>query len=230
MADDGEWHTVTNSKTTVANNAATVTTSNANSQHSKSRRKSRHKIAPTTKQPQQKETNKEKKSSNPFHAVEEDESDEEEEDGQADPIDLPVPPYHTAIIISCPLEDCESPIPFLDTTSLVKHLKEEHKLLFKNLHHMYMALDSYLTRWAKELSKKPITEYGYIDPSEENGKYIVVAIIIFILLMLYIVYVIDPEKCSLDKEIREDMQRAKLVCKRVIETTKTNYKAYRTRY
>lgn len=103
-------------------------------------------------------------SSNPFHAAaEDDDSDEEEDDGQVDPIDLPVPPYHTTIVVSCPLSDCDSPIPFLDTTSLVKHLKGEHKLMFKNLHHMYMALDAYLARWAKELTAKPVTEYAQLE-------------------------------------------------------------------
>ncbi|KAI9258366.1 hypothetical protein EDC94DRAFT_613560 [Helicostylum pulchrum] len=194
MADDGEWHTVTNSKHTATP---------APSQPSKARRKSRHRIV-TPKQPVkqqqpsiQKETNK-KTTSNPFHAVEDDDSDDEEEDGQVDPIDLPVPPYHTAILISCPLADCESPIPFLDTTSLVKHLKEEHKLLFKNLHHMYMALDSYLNRWAKELEGKSVGEFGQLDTEEKD------------------VYVINPEKCQLDKKIREEMQRVKL--NQVLET------------
>lgn len=106
---------------------------------------------------------------NPFHAAADDsDSDEEEEDGQVDPIDIPVPPYHTTIVVSCPLNDCDSPIPFMDTTSLVKHLKGEHKLMFKNLHHMYMALDAYLARWAKELELKPITEYAHLEPLDNN--------------------------------------------------------------
>lgn len=170
MADDGEWHTVTSNKHTVA---ATPSSNNANS---KGRRKSRHKITTpkqsVTKQPTNNNKTKEKKVvevSNPFHAVEDDDSDEEEDDGQVDPIDLPVPPYHTTIVVSCPLEDCESSAPFLDTTALVKHLKEEHKLAFKNLHHMYMALDSYLARWAKELAGKPISDFGQPDKTEKEG-------------------------------------------------------------
>jgi hypothetical protein len=205
MADDGEWHTVTSSKSSAPVQTATPSpapaTSSGQSAASKSRRKFRHRITTpkqtsgtTSKQHKHSpSSNKEKSTTtaNPFHHHEEEDSaDEEEDDGQVDPIDLPVPPYHTSIITSCPLEDCESPIPFLDTTSLVKHLRSDHKLAFKNLHYMYMALDAYLSRWAKELSKKSITEYGQLD--EE-------------------VYVIDPEKCNLDKEIREDMQRAKLV-------------------
>lgn len=174
MAEDGEWHTVTNNKS-----AATVVPPPP--QPSKARRKSRHRIT-TPKQPSSKQTTTKEnsksvsatkensKSVNPFHAVEDDDSDEEEEDGQVDPIDLPVPPYHTSIIISCPLQGCESPIPFMDTTSLVKHLKEDHYLSFKNLHHMYMALDSYLNRWAKEFEKKPISEYGQLDKEEKHGK------------------------------------------------------------
>ncbi|CAO0795310.1 unnamed protein product [Mucor circinelloides] len=231
MADDGEWHTVTSNKHTHSTAADASNTSNPKNAHaapsqqaSKTRRKSRHKVNAPKQQQQQhaKDGNNHKKpistsatnatrstkpstrshhsghdtsaSSNPFHAAaEDDDSDEEEDDGQVDPIDLPVPPYHTTIVVSCPLSDCDSPIPFLDTTSLVKHLKGEHKLMFKNLHHMYMALDAYLARWAKELTAKPVTEYAQLE-SFDNRQ----------------VYVIDPEKCALDKEIREDMQRAKL--------------------
>lgn len=183
MAEDGEWHTVTNNK-------SATTAVPPPPQPSKARRKSRHRIS-APKQASSKQTTTKEKSApvkkentksvpavkdsttnsvNPFHAVEDDDSDEEEEDGQVDPIDLPVPPYHTNIIISCPLEGCESPIPFMDTTSLVKHLKEDHCLLFKNLHHMYMALDSYLNRWAKEFEKKPISEYGQPDSQDSHGK------------------------------------------------------------
>jgi hypothetical protein len=182
MSDDGEWHTVTNSKATHGH----ATPAPVPSQGPKTRRKSRSHIKasnkpkqPAKQQQQQHHANKEKKpnnsttanqksAANPFHAVEDDDSEEEEDDGQVDPIDIPVPPYHTTIIVSCPLEDCESPIPFMDTTSLANHLKEDHKIIFKNLHHMYMALDAYLSRWAKELAKKPIKEFSQLD--DNNGK------------------------------------------------------------
>jgi hypothetical protein len=180
MSDDGEWHTVTNSKAHAAPAPAPTPAS-------KTRRKSRPHIKSNNKpkQPtkQQHHANKEKKPnnsnasvsncsgtivSNPFHAVEDDDSEEEEDDGQVDPIDLPVPPYHTTVIVSCPLEDCESPIPFMDTTSLAKHLRKDHKIVFKNLHHMYMALDAYLSRWAKELVRKPLTELGQLESKDDS--------------------------------------------------------------
>ncbi|CEP14921.1 hypothetical protein [Parasitella parasitica] len=219
MADDGEWHTVTSHKHTHtsgadASNSNAKKTTAAPSQPSKPRRKSRHKInAPKpSKEDKKKFTTTANRASklntrshfhgqddflpsNPFHAAaDDDDSEEEEDDGQVDPIDLPVPPYHTTIVVSCPLNDCDSPVPFMDTTSLVKHLKGEHKLMFKNLHHMYMALDAYLARWAKELALKPIAKYAQVELLADNGQ----------------IYVIDPEKCELDKEIREAMQRAKL--------------------
>ncbi|KAI7901828.1 uncharacterized protein BX663DRAFT_512541 [Cokeromyces recurvatus] len=212
MIEDNEWHTVTSHKTTHPNSQANSSPS------SNTRRKSKHKI-PIVKQQQQQQpqkqhatskSHKDKKThphsssnhrrhhavnhptSNPFHAADDDDSDEEEEnDEQIDPIDLPVPPYHTTIVISCPFQGCNSPIPFVDTTSLVKHLKDDHQLVFKNLHHMYMALDTYLSRWAKEFENKSISEIGELDTNNN-------------------VYVINPEKCALDKKIREDMQRAKL--------------------
>ncbi|KAI9478839.1 MAG: hypothetical protein EXX96DRAFT_595937 [Benjaminiella poitrasii] len=213
MAEDNEWHTVTSHKVTHAHPQAP-----ASSQSSNMRRKSKHKINVTKQQnPQQKQTTASKPhrdnkkqphshsssqqrrhhhtnqqtSRNPFHAADDDDSEEEEEenDEQIDPIDLPVPPYHTTIVIFCPFQGCDSPVPFVDTTSLVKHLKEDHQIVFKNLHHMYMALDTYLSRWAKEFQQKPMNDFAELDNN---------------------VYTIDPEKCTLDKDIREDMQRAKL--------------------
>ncbi|KAI9030667.1 hypothetical protein CLU79DRAFT_694655 [Phycomyces nitens] len=131
--------------------------------------------------------------SNPYHLPENDDTDEEdEEDESPDPIDLPVPPYHTTIIISCPFQKCPASEPFTDTTSLVSHLRKEHHIVFNNLHHMYMALDPYLSQWAKEIQAKSLKEYGSED-KEEKG-----------------VYIIDPEHCELDKKIREEMQRSKL--------------------
>ncbi|KAI8356588.1 hypothetical protein EDC96DRAFT_576750 [Choanephora cucurbitarum] len=192
MSEDGEWHTVTSSK-----HAPVVQPKTTTNNHG--RRKSKAKLPPNkhtkdkkpnpTPQKPRRVSHTHEKNVNPFHAAEEDDSEEEEEDGQIDPIDLPVPPYHTTIVVSCPFEGCESPAPFLDTTSLVQHLKSDHQLVFKNLHHMYMALDTYLSRWSKEFLQKPIETYAELD--EE-------------------VYIIDPEKCALDKEIREDMQRARL--------------------
>ncbi|KAG1446735.1 hypothetical protein G6F56_009479 [Rhizopus delemar] len=115
----------------------------------------------------------------------EEDSDTEEEEGTSP---KPLPPYHTTTFVSCPFKDCETPAPFLDTTSLVNHLKEHH-LVFKNLHHMYNSLDAYLKRWAKEFEQKPLEEFG---KKEQD------------------VYIIDPEKCNLDKEIREQLQRTTL--------------------
>ncbi|KAG1052563.1 hypothetical protein G6F43_005306 [Rhizopus delemar] len=202
MADDTEWHTVSNHK-----HIAPPTTTN---QQPKNRRHSKPKIQ-AKQQQQQLANTKEKKplgykkktgkkkvqqkpkntEANPFHAAEEDSNgeEEEEEEDTVDPIDLPLPPYHTATFVSCLFDDCESPAPFLDTTSLVTHLKNDHALVFKNLHHMYNSLNAYLQRWAKELEKKSLSELG----EAEND-----------------VYIIDPEKCSLDKEIREQLQRSKL--------------------
>ncbi|KAI8877085.1 hypothetical protein K501DRAFT_230806 [Backusella circina FSU 941] len=189
MEDDGEWHTVTNSKTV----PPPATQKKSSSKSNPSRRKSKHRVQ--VKKPQQQPAVKKSVESggNPYHmTVDDDDSDEEEDDGLPDPIDLPVPPYHTSIIISCPFQDCERPAPLIDTTSLVQHLKQEHKLMFKNLHHMYMALDSYLQRWAKEFDSAPASDFGKPDPEDNQ------------------VYVIDPETCALDKEIREVMQREKL--------------------
>ncbi|KAG0189346.1 hypothetical protein DFQ28_003514 [Apophysomyces sp. BC1034] len=111
---------------------------------------------------------------NPYHLPEDDDTEEDEEDdGRPDPIDLPVPPYHTTIVINCPFDSCPSVEPFLDTTSLATHLRSEHHIAFKNFHHMYMALDAYLNKWATELTRKLLTEYSYEDPEEAGGEELV---------------------------------------------------------
>lgn len=107
---------------------------------------------------------------NPYHLPEDNEeedegsSDEEEQEEEA-----VVPPYHTTILSICPLKDCPANEPFLDTTSLVKHLRSEHHLVFKDLQHMYIALDPYLARWAKELESKPIEEIACLDDFDPKG-------------------------------------------------------------
>lgn len=168
MGDDGEWHTVTSSK-----NTPTAPQPQKKTSSNQSRRKSKHRVQVKKQPPQTKQTTPKKSvetGGNPYHMADEDDSDEEEDDGLPDPIDLPVPPYHTSIIISCPFQGCEIPAPFTDTTSFVQHLKQDHKLVFKNLHHMYMALDSYLQRWAKEFDKAPVTDFGKPDPEDNQGK------------------------------------------------------------
>ncbi|KAI8100144.1 uncharacterized protein BX664DRAFT_322990 [Halteromyces radiatus] len=128
---------------------------------------------------------------NPYHLPEDDDSDVEEEDeDQVDPIDIPLPPYHITLVINCPFDDCSAVAPFLDTTALVQHLKTEHSLVFLNLHHMYMALDAYLSRWASVLrTGDTLQEHAVLDTD---------------------VYVIDPSQSDLDKKIREDIQLEKL--------------------
>ncbi|ORE09300.1 hypothetical protein BCV72DRAFT_66514 [Rhizopus microsporus var. microsporus] len=230
MAEDTEWHTVSNHKHATHHPTSppqnrnrrqskpkihshqTATGSNSGkdkkpaNKTSESGKPQASKSATTHskkhshgKKPQPKRSTSVKKpaasrgKSNPFHAAEQDEESEEEDaEGHIDPIDLPVPPYHTTTFVTCPFDNCETPAPFLDTTSLVTHLKQAHKLVFKNLHHMYNSLDAYLQQWAKELENKPLEEYGQTDPQEEG------------------IYIISPEKCSLDKEMREKINRTKL--------------------
>lgn len=108
---------------------------------------------------------------NPYHLPEEDDSDieeEEEDDDQIDPIDIPLPPYHITLVINCPFDNCSAMEPFVDTTALVQHFKSDHQLVFRNLHHMYMALEAYLNRWAKIFQKESIKEHGVLE--DEGNK------------------------------------------------------------
>ncbi|CAO3587958.1 unnamed protein product [Absidia cylindrospora] len=130
---------------------------------------------------------------NPYHLPEDDDSDfDEEDEDQVDPIDLPLPPYHITLVINCPFDDCSAVAPFLDTTALVQHLKTEHALSFLNLHHMYMALDAYLARWAT------IFRTGGENTIEHHS------------VLENDVHVIDPSKSDTDKKIREEIQLEKL--------------------
>ncbi|KAF7724593.1 hypothetical protein EC973_000901 [Apophysomyces ossiformis] len=196
---DGDWQTVTakgGSSTHARRHSKQKGPFPPNKARSSTAKEVKSSVRTLTKESESKPksvTASEVQHENPYHLPDDDDTEEdEEEDDRSDPIDLPVPPYHTTIVISCPFQSCPSMEPFLDTTSLVNHLRSVHHIVFKNLHHMYMALDAYLSRWATELVRKPLVEYGYEDV-EENG-----------------VYIVDPDKCVLDKEIRDEMQREKL--------------------
>ncbi|GAB5592801.1 hypothetical protein Unana1_07701 [Umbelopsis nana] len=132
---------------------------------------------------------------NPFDLPEDDDNDndDEEDDGSPDPIDLPLPPYHTTIIVSCHFDNCSAVAPFSDTTSLVQHIKSEHQLAFKNIHHMYMALEAYLHRWTDIVKDRNLEDFGVRETMDGKD-----------------IFVIDPEQCSIDKELRDEMQKDKL--------------------
>ncbi|KAG2176902.1 hypothetical protein INT43_007556 [Umbelopsis isabellina] len=140
------------------------------------------------------------KDHNPFDLPEDDDNDDDEDDDSPAPIDAPLPPYHINIIVSCPFDDCSAVMPFTDTTSLVQHINAEHDLVFRNIHHMYMALETYLQEWAKLIKEKSVEEYGVKENIDGKGK----------LLDHTDVFVIDPEQCTKDKEIRDEMQKDKL--------------------
>ncbi|KAI8342331.1 hypothetical protein BC941DRAFT_412470 [Chlamydoabsidia padenii] len=191
---DNEWHTVSNHKPIAHSN----NNKNARRRQSKSMAFSNGgKSIPKSSYSKSYQKNQSFKSgsliddnkcTNPYHLPDDEDSDleEEEEEDQVDPIDMPLPPYHITLVINCPFEDdCSAVAPYLDTTALVQHLKTEHALSFVNLHHMYMALEAYLTRWAG-LS---VDEHAVL----ENN-----------------VRVIDPAHSELDKKIREEIQLEKL--------------------
>ncbi|KAJ2955160.1 hypothetical protein NQZ79_g8803 [Umbelopsis isabellina] len=110
------------------------------------------------------------KDHNPFDLPEDDDNDDDEDDDSPAPIDAPLPPYHINIIVSCPFDDCSAVMPFTDTTSLVQHINAEHDLVFRNIHHMYMALETYLQEWAKLIKEKSVEEYGVKENIDGKGK------------------------------------------------------------
>ncbi|KAG0017642.1 hypothetical protein BGZ81_010642 [Podila clonocystis] len=100
-------------------------------------------------------------------------------------------PYHAAIMIHCPFQSCTLTDPLTDSTSLVAHLKEMHKVAFKNIHHMFILLDRYLTHWAEEIEAKGLEKVGILEEGDDF-------------------FTIDPAVSTQDRTLRDDIQREKL--------------------
>ncbi|KAF8944832.1 hypothetical protein BGZ47_003633 [Haplosporangium gracile] len=102
------------------------------------------------------------------------------------------PPYHAVIMIHCPFQSCDLTDPLTDSTSLVAHLKEAHKIAFKNIHHMFILLDRYLTHWAEEIEAKGLEKVA--AKAEEGDEF----------------FTIDPAISVADRTLRDEIQREKL--------------------
>ncbi|KAI8596930.1 hypothetical protein EDD21DRAFT_399666 [Dissophora ornata] len=102
------------------------------------------------------------------------------------------PPYHAVIMIHCPFQSCDLTEPLTDSTSLVAHLKEAHKIAFKNIHHMFILLERYLSHWAEEIEAKGIENVA--SKESEGDEY----------------YTIDPAVSTADRTLRDEIQREKL--------------------
>ncbi|KAF9131883.1 hypothetical protein BGW39_001187 [Mortierella sp. 14UC] len=102
------------------------------------------------------------------------------------------PPYHAVIMIHCPFQSCDLTDPLTDSTSLVAHLKEAHKIAFKNIHHMFILLERYLTHWAEEIEAKGLESVA--AKAEEGDEF----------------FTIDPAVSAADRTLRDEIQREKL--------------------
>ncbi|KAG0320463.1 hypothetical protein BGZ99_004495 [Dissophora globulifera] len=102
------------------------------------------------------------------------------------------PPYHAVIMIHCPFKTCNLTEPLTDSTSLVAHLKEAHKIVFKNIHHMFILLDRYLSHWAEEVDAKGIESVANKESDTDDF------------------YTIDPAVLTSDRTLRDEIQREKL--------------------
>lgn len=170
MEDSGEWHTVVNGKSMSpqeANSAPQKRSAAKPKSKTSTPRQEKQAVASTRRESNVRSTVGE----NPYHQDEHSgSSDEEEDDNSPDPIDQILPPYHSNIMTVCEFRDCPRVEPIMDTTALVQHLRQDHGLAFKNLHHMYMALDPYLQRWGKVLDSDDAKhKYGVADPAEPEG-------------------------------------------------------------
>ncbi|KAG0297058.1 hypothetical protein BGZ97_004356 [Linnemannia gamsii] len=95
-------------------------------------------------------------------------------------------------MIHCPFQSCDLTDPLTDSTSLVAHLKEAHKIAFKNIHHMFILLDRYLTHWAEEIETKGLEKVAV--KAEEGDEF----------------FTIDPAVSVADRTLRDEIQREKL--------------------
>jgi hypothetical protein len=119
-------------------------------------------------------------------------SDSSQSDEPSSPTSAGRSPYHTLIVIHCPFDSCDLTDPFTDSTSLVNHLKETHKIVFKNIHHMFILLERYLNHWGKEIEAKGIDKVAVKE--NEGDEY----------------YTIDPAVSVADRTLRDEIQREKL--------------------
>ncbi|KAG0232231.1 hypothetical protein BGX31_005221 [Mortierella sp. GBA43] len=119
-------------------------------------------------------------------------SDSSQSDEPSSPTSAGRSPYHTLIVIHCPFDSCDLTDPFTDSTSLVNHLKEAHKIVFKNIHHMFILLERYLNHWGKEIEAKGIDK---VAVKENEGDEF---------------YTIDPAVSVADRTLRDEIQREKL--------------------
>ncbi|KAG0046897.1 hypothetical protein BGZ83_007947 [Gryganskiella cystojenkinii] len=102
------------------------------------------------------------------------------------------PPYHAVIMIHCPFQSCDLTDPLTDSTSLVAHMKEAHKVAFKNIHHMFILLERYLNHWAEEIDRKGIENVAAKENEADDF------------------YTIDPSVSVADRTLRDEIQREKL--------------------
>ncbi|KAF9355946.1 hypothetical protein BGX26_005910 [Mortierella sp. AD094] len=95
-------------------------------------------------------------------------------------------------MIHCPFHSCDLTDPLTDSTSLVAHLKEAHKIAFKNIHHMFILLERYLNHWAEEIEAKGIENVAVKENIDDDY------------------YTIDPTVSAADRTLRDEIQREKL--------------------
>ncbi|KAF9963168.1 hypothetical protein BGZ65_005437 [Modicella reniformis] len=95
-------------------------------------------------------------------------------------------------MIHCPFSTCDLTEPLTNSTSLVIHLKDAHKIVFKNIHHMFILLERYLNHWAKEIEAKGLEKVGIKENEDDEH------------------YIIDPAVSTADRTLRDEIQREKL--------------------
>ncbi|KAJ2464746.1 hypothetical protein GGI03_003054 [Coemansia sp. RSA 2337] len=159
-----------------------------------------------------------------FDAIDDDDldvSDYESEDDADEATSFPPMP----ILIRCPLcpahhhqdeaEGAETPARPLITSAaeLTKHLRDAHKLVFKNLNHMVLLLQRYLDAWAEELTTVSVADIAS-KTSEEDGS---------------VVYHIEAASCPTDRKIREVVQKANLEAILLVQESERRREALESR-
>ncbi|GBB87652.1 hypothetical protein RclHR1_14110001 [Rhizophagus clarus] len=123
----------------------------------------------------------------------EDENDSSDDSLEQENNDNSLKPYHIELSLKCPFENCQHEL-ISNSTKLIDHLKELHKLRFVNLHHVYLIIERYLDIWSKKINDDNVIQQLKIEVDNEGNK----------------IYLIDPDKFPDDKILREKLQLDKL--------------------
>jgi hypothetical protein len=121
--------------------------------------------------------------------------DEDENDSSDDSLEqennndsLSFKPYQIELSLKCPFENCQNEL-LNNSTKIIDHLKELHKLRFVNLHHVYLIIEKYLDIWSKKIHDDNVIQQLKIEVDNEGmNEYLFYILFIYRFLNIYIFF------------------------------------------